>query len=213
MKTFSRWAVTTLIFITVSISNVTHAVLIDRGDGMVYDDDLDITWLTYSTPMTWYAAMEWTANLEHGGFSDWRLPTTLQPDLTCTSQTVLQDGTPFSDGYNCSGSELGHLQYVELGGEELWGLRRSSDPDLALFPDLKFGEYWSQTVAPTSRALESAFFTDFSSGYQGTGNRNLLKWVFAVRDGDVASVPLPASIWLFSTGLVSLLFFTRRKRG
>jgi hypothetical protein len=60
------------------------ADLIDRGNGLIYDTDLDITWLqdaglaarSFGRSVSWYEAQEWVANLEYGGFNDWRLPTT-----------------------------------------------------------------------------------------------------------------------------------------
>ena len=63
-----------------------HAVLIDRGGGMIYSTDMDVTWLQdakYARTswydldglMDWYEAMEWAANLEYAGYNDWRLPT------------------------------------------------------------------------------------------------------------------------------------------
>ena len=79
-----------------------HAALINRGGGMIYDTELNITWLQdwnhaktsgYSAGgvapgsvldtntiwtdgrMGWDAANSWANNLVHGGFDDWRLPT------------------------------------------------------------------------------------------------------------------------------------------
>ena len=52
----------------------------------------------------------------YGGYSDWRLPTTLQPDASCGSS--FDAGAPYgvqSYGYNCTGSELGHLFYTGIG--------------------------------------------------------------------------------------------------
>jgi hypothetical protein len=51
-----------------------------------------------------------------------------------------------------------------------------------------------------------------------TGNHyanrdSYLLYAWAVRDGDVAvsAVPIPATIWLFSSGLIGLIGFARRK--
>ena len=57
----------------------------------------------------WIKAMN-TAN--YLGFTDWRLPTTAQPDATCSLQNFL--GFPGqSGGTGCTGSEMGHLFNVE----------------------------------------------------------------------------------------------------
>ncbi len=36
-------------------------------------------------------------------------------------------------------------------------------------------------------------------------------YVWAVRDGDVAAVPLPGAVWLFGAGLAGLLGYGRRR--
>jgi hypothetical protein len=102
-----------------------QAALLDRGNGMIYDDVLNLTWLQdtryaftigltgydytddfnrhYNSVdpygrMIWAQAMSWTAQLNYGGYTDWRLP---------TSDKV--------GGYNHSDSELGYMYYVNLG--------------------------------------------------------------------------------------------------
>lgn len=50
--------------------------------------------------MSWLDAKAWSASLNIGGITGWRLPTA---DISCS-------------GYNCSTSEMGHLFYDELGG-------------------------------------------------------------------------------------------------
>jgi hypothetical protein len=73
--------------LAVVLTSVSHAELIDRGNGMIYDTDLNITWLQdaeyaftsgYSPTlgMTWSGSMTWVANLNYQGITGWRLPTT-----------------------------------------------------------------------------------------------------------------------------------------
>src|SRR5215472_15361646 len=65
------------------------ATLIDRGNGLIYDTVLNITWVQDANlcltlndcvngdafgNMTWDDANTWAANLVYQGFSDWRLP-------------------------------------------------------------------------------------------------------------------------------------------
>ncbi len=219
------------------------AALIDRGlfdaDGsgpgsatvrLVYDDDLNITWLgdanfgagspfddgfsTTDGRMTWASANSWAASLTVGGFTDWRLPTTLQPDPSCTVQTA---GTPpQGSGFNCTGSEMGHLFYTELGGTAgapLTGPLSSGDPDpdLALFINIQRLVYWSGTeFAPNT---DFAWSFDFLVGGQGGNvkvNSGLVAW--AVRPGDVsAPVPVPGTLLLLGSGLAGLVGFGRKK--
>ena len=96
MKSLLR--VVTCIF-SFCISLNTFAALYDRGSGLIYDDVLDITWLqdaNYAQTsgydvqditwlqtinqaddingrMTWSEANSWAAQLEYGGYDDWRL--------------------------------------------------------------------------------------------------------------------------------------------
>ena len=58
-----------------------NAALIDRGGGMIYDDQLKITWLQNANyaktnshdsdgKMNWYEARTWAANLSYDGYND-----------------------------------------------------------------------------------------------------------------------------------------------
>ena len=80
-----------------------NAELIHRGDGMLYDTVLDVTWLqdaNYARSsgydadgrMTWDEATEWAENLVYAGLDDWRLPNL---------------GDPFT--------ELDYMFYINLG--------------------------------------------------------------------------------------------------
>lgn len=102
-----------------------EAALIDRGNGMAYDDALDITWLTdanYAKTsghdadglMDWTSANAWAEGLTYEGFSDWRLP----------NMDVGGDGKVFycnpnltpSTEAECRDNELGYMYYYNLGG-------------------------------------------------------------------------------------------------
>ena len=66
--------------------------------------------------MNWTTANAWAANLTVGGYTNWRLPITTQPDASCTKQSI-QGGFPVQGiGYGRTGSEMGPLFYGELGG-------------------------------------------------------------------------------------------------
>src|SRR6185436_6873524 len=83
--------------------------LIDRGFGLIYDSERDITWLqdvnyaktsghSRDGQMTWPAAMAWVKSLSYRGIRGWRLPNARNPD-----------GRGPVLGNNAVGSELGHL--------------------------------------------------------------------------------------------------------
>ncbi|MEM7469253.1 MAG: hypothetical protein AAF387_20540, partial [Pseudomonadota bacterium] len=91
-----------LLLFTQLLSLAANATLIDRGNGLIYDDVLDITWLKdanyaftsgYAAAnaresadifaddnifpdgrMGWAAALQWADELDYGGYNDWRLP-------------------------------------------------------------------------------------------------------------------------------------------
>lgn len=186
-----------------------HATLIDRGGGLIYDADLNITWLadanygagslydngTIDRPsttdgrMTWDNAMAWAADLTYYDtvravtYSDWRLPTTLQPDPSCSTAFPLV-------GYNCSGSEMGHLFYQELGGTAKQSILTSTDGDLALFQNIQEADYWSATQDITAFQQPPWAF-GFFSGVQTHDAPHLAVHAWAVRNHGHASHKRP----------------------
>jgi CSLREA domain-containing protein len=161
--------------------------LIDRGNGLIYDTDLDVTfqqnanlaatetfdvsgidpsgWMTWSTANAWIAAMN-AAN--YLGYNDWRLP---------------QSGD--DPGYKDT-SEMGHLYYLELAGVAAQGYGTSGP-----FTNLP-NDVWTSHTA--SWNPDTAFFFSFgrwiTPGYQtadwketsATYGRYYSAW--AVRTGD-----------------------------
>jgi len=213
MTSINRWTVSALLFAIMGFSSLAHAALIDTdpSDGMVYDDDLNITWLADANfaktsgadadgRMTWADANAWAASLRVGGVADWRLPTTLQSDASCTGGR-----------FNCTGSEMGHLFYNELGGTAGSSILSSSDPDLALFSNVQSDFYWSGTeFAPNP---SNAWFFLFDLGNQFAFSKDSTVFAWAVHSGNVSgTVPEPATVWLFGSGLIGLLGLVRRKR-
>lgn len=144
-------ALTALSFI---VPHPAEAALIPSLDGtLVYDTDLDTTWLAdadYARTdvpgsfgiLTWSAAIAWVANLEFAGHTEWRLPRTLFGDPGCT-QAV-------STGTGCSGSEMGHLFYIELEGVAGEKITTHGNSQVALFSNLDGSGGWSETEVPGS---------------------------------------------------------------
>lgn len=108
----------------------------DRGGGLIYDDDLDITWLqdasyAYTSGydadgrMDRYQPVEWAEDLVYAGADDWRLPATLVPDPSCFD----------SQGSGCTGSDLGHLYYIELGNDGTFGGPKNHGPFMNIGED------------------------------------------------------------------------------
>lgn len=209
----NRWAVTALLVIALDISSVANAALVSRLSGQaVYDTDRNITWLTDANlaasnafgvsgisggAMNWYTAQDWIAAMNAAsylGVSDWRLPS-----------------SNICSGYNCTGSEMGHLYYTELlntGGPYVYALANAGP-----FSNFQNSFYWSGTN--TGSVSDPAVWNfSFYNGYQGSSNMystlNDTFYALVVRSGDV--VPVPAAVWLFGSGLAGLVGFARRKK-
>ena len=200
-----------------ALSGAAQAELFDRGGGMIYDNDRNITWLAdwnYAKTsgfdddggMDWDSAKAWAAGLEFGGFSDWRLPTALEPDGS---------GPCFSYTTGCSGSELGHMFYIELGATQGNSILTGDPAKLALFTNMQ-NTYWSGTeyLSPdTNDATNYAWHMDMNSGFQNSVNKIYPLFSVAVRQGDVTTVvPEPETYLLYMAGFAWLATELRRRR-
>jgi len=199
-----------------------HAALISRlGGQAVYDTDFNITWLADANlaasntfgvtgivngSMTWAQANEWIAAMNTAnylGYSDWRLPTTVQPDPSCQYQSGGASG-----GYSCTGSEMGHLFYGELGGVAGQSIVTTHNANYSLFSNVQPLFYWSGTSYAPNPGV--AWYFGFGYGNQDYNYKVGVFRAWAVRPGDIAAVPVPAASWLFATELC-LSGLVRRK--
>lgn len=167
------------------------AALFQRGNDLVYDSDLNITWLqnaNYSgNTMSWADAQSWSSALVFEGYDDWRLPSS---DTSCS-------------GKNCIASEMGHLFYSD----------NISSASNGLFSDVKPYMYWSGTELQTDPTKAWRFGFDATGGSQGNSSKTLARYGWAVRDGDSMPVaPEPISSILFLSGGVTLSAMKFRKK-
>jgi hypothetical protein len=196
----------------VVISSSSHAALYDRGNGLIYDDVLDITWMQdanyaqtsgYDSDglMSWADANTWADQLSYGGFDDWRLASA---------------GNAPSFGYNVTTSELAHMFYnnlVNTAGNSI--LNNVSFTDATpgggteSFLNVQSDVYWYGEEYAPSDLNAWAFHT--VDGYQNIITKNVTYHSWAVRAGDVSSVPVPAAAWLFGSALAGLLVGRRKK--
>jgi hypothetical protein len=157
----------------------------------------DFSFASYGL-MNWWGAQAWAANLSYGGYSDWRLPT--------TPSTATYD-------YNQTSSELGHLFYSGLGGTAFNSITKNHNADYSLFSNVQSSVYWSGNESGSVNAPDPGYAWAFNTqnGYQNAfslKDNQFLAW--AVRSGDVATVPEPASVWLLSSGLLGIASMRRR---
>ena len=180
------------------------AQLIDRGNGFIYDQDLDITYYDFTFgPTNFSGASNWANNLAVGGFTDWRLTkmNSVVPNFTQTCFVKTFDdvsGAP-DRGWNKSSSELGHLYYDELNGvalrTETAACVTSNDPFGLLGGTGPF-QNLPETLGVWMSTPEfgGAHHWNFGlgNGGQGTADNGAGLWAIAVRDGDVGPQLLPA---------------------
>ena len=197
--------------VTLVAAGGADAALLDRGNGLVYDSGLNITWLQDANlaqtlgqdsdgRLSWADANTWAEHLSFAGFDNWRLPA-----LTSSNLCV---------GSNCSNSELAHLYYGELGGVAEQSLSSHHNSNYGLFSQIKDAVYWlrDQQILVPGYVLGWGVVTGDGvlSGYQGLFSPNSEFYAWAVHDGDIGeqvggapgAVPLPGASLLFAAGLV-----------
>ena len=156
-----------------------------------YDSDLNVTWLRDANVnglMNWATAVSWADGFSFGGYSDWRLPTS----DTC-------------EGFNCTGSEMGHLWYVELGNQA------GQMTNTGGFQNLESFAYWSGTEFASDACCAWVFAT--RNGLQTFYSKGNSPYAMAVRPGDVtAAVPEPQTYALMLIGLSAMVLARRRQR-
>ena len=177
MNRISPW----LLVVTISLGFIgfAHSALIDRGNGLIYDSDRNITWFydaNYAMTSGWHpdgrmhlsqanAFIAYLNSINFRGINNWRLP---EADPTCVNP----------GGYDCVDSEMGHLYYTELGNN-------SAELATEYGPFINVG--WNYFWTGTEWAPDYSYIFGFSYGQQGFGGNELVTYyVMLVRDGDVA---------------------------
>jgi hypothetical protein len=214
MKNLSLYCILMILTLSVNTSlNVAFAGLIDRGNGMIYDDVQDITWLQDAnlagTTMTWDEAMAWAENLEYGGFDNWRLFSADPYDPGCSQIT----GSG-SYGYGCTENELGNLFYqFGLTGWEDISYVAVDNAEFKMFTNIQKG-YWTSTELDSNKDYAFRFGFDSSQGNMSKDYDGYFAW--AVLDGDVAemqaTVSEPSTMAIFGLGLLGLICRKRKNK-
>ena len=164
--------------------------------------------------MGWEAAKTWAAGLDINGVTGWRLPVVPQPDSSCDFQLDPGGGFPIQGfGFDCTGSEMGNMFYNVLGGTAGDTISMTHNSNYDLFSNLKSAAYWSSTdyVPDNDPNLNMAAWNiNFVNGQQNIDNNFNSRYAWAVHSGNVGAVPVPATVWLFGSGLIGLLRPVRR---
>lgn len=258
MKSLNK-RLTTAILISSLAPVAAQAALFDRGNGMIYDSTLNITWqqnmnLAFTETfgvtgignygqMNWNKANEWIGamnNSNYFGFNDWRLPKAdpingvsynfANPDQLAGNSNNFLGDTDWGHNITSPNSELSHLFYVSLNNlgytstsgvlwQPGWNLFSTNtefndgdDGAELSFQNIEYEYVYltgSEVVIRPDRPLGVLAF-DFGSGDQRRVSKNQSGIAWAVRDGDVASVPVPAAAWFMATGLLGLISLRKR---
>jgi len=164
----------------------------------------------YSGLISWYGARAWVENLVYHDivrnvdYSDWRLANNKPVNGVAFNYNFSNDGTTdVGTNINSPQSELAYMYNVNLA------------LNIGPILNLQSGIYWSDAnFLPNNFTYPSSAF---SYSFVGSGNqawdvKNFRHYAWVVRDGDVATVPVPGAIWLFASGLGLLLHKARRKQ-
>ena len=182
--------------------------------------------------VNWTVANAWAAGLDINGYTGWRLPTVSPVDGTTADDFNYSFIGTEDRGYNVSApgtlyagstaSELAHMFYNTLGDKGYcnpststvgscveqagYGLSNTGPfSNVQLF-------YWSATEVALDASNVWSFAFGFGDQRYYEKTNGLVAW--AVRSGDVgaSTVPVPAAVWLFGSGLLGLIGAARRRK-
>ena len=240
MKFHLRRAATALFVVASGVSTLAHAASVSgqgtwettlQGrdlDGSLstfeayYDTSLNITWLANANyagaAMNWTNANVWAAALNPygSGITGWRLPTVT--DTGTSGCNFAYTGTDCGYNVDTATGEMAHMFYTTLGDKAYyntsgvgpqagWGLTNTGP-----FSNVQSDDYWSATEYAPNTSYAWYFNTGY--GYQDRYNKTYSLYAWAVHSGDVGAttVPVPAAVWLFGSGLAGLLGMSRKRR-
>ena len=218
-----------------------QAALVDRGNGLLYDNVLNLTWLqdanyaktsgfSATGQMDRVTATAWAANLNYNGLTGWRLATNTPVNGNSFNTNFSYDGIT-DVGYNITSpkSELAYMYYVNLGLKGLYSPAGSPQSDFGIFGNgttngMDLNSFGQNNVGLVKNLQASGYV--YLSGAEGvspgilgfgpydgiqTFYRDGNLFAWAVHPGDVSSVPVPGAVWLFGSGLLGLLGFIKRR--
>lgn len=223
-----------VLVLAAGLSGTAQATLYDRGGGLIYDSDLNVTWLkdaNYAQSsgydadglMTWAQAKTWATNLiyhdnlRNVDLTGWRLPTAI--DTGTPGCYYSYSGTDCGYNVNTAGNELAYLFYNELGKTSIYttgGILINNhvyDGGWGPFINVYATRgYWSGTPATNNTPGPRAMF--FYTGYVGEYSQSSDISAWAVRPGDVpavASIPEPEAYAMLLAGLGLVAIASRHR--
>lgn len=203
------------VIVALALSVPVHGALIETGGGLVYDDDLDVTWMqdlnyarttgvTADGKMTWNEALNWVSSLVFVDsatglvYDNWLLPAdySVGPG-PCT-------------GVHCSPSDFTHLYDDEGIGLHTPGVGIDPSRVLPFFN----APMWNDAVFHMRNPGISAGFptslnASLYSGSQGLDYTTVLHCVLPMHIGPGVAMPEAGTLLVFAMGLFGLLGYRR----
>ena len=201
--------------------------LIDRGNGFLYDKELNVTWLrdanyaqtvgkSVDGRLDWYTATSWVASLSYRGVTGWRLPV-VNPDSNTDWGYA---GTDVGYNVKTQNSELAHLFYVTLGNKAIFDINGNypqpgwDNINTGLFINFQLDKNGFNYWTGTTQALYPPGAWDFSflGGQQNNGSSKLApQYLLILKDGNIG-VPEPETNALFICGFFFIGYAIRKRR-
>ena len=223
MIKIKRTAIVALLASGLAMSSMAQASLVDNGNGLIYDSDLNITWLQdFSYPKTsgyssdgrllfLSGAEQWAAALKFDGLTGWRLPT-----INVLDNIFSYSGTDWGYNGTTNNNEFAHLWYVTLGNKSVYdmhGVAQAPIVNTGPFINMIANYYFLSNANGSVYPSKEGWVFDAGIGAEGLGSGGW-GYAIAVHSGDVFAVtPVhePSIILLFCSSL-GLLALTRRRK-
>ncbi|MDO8358079.1 MAG: hypothetical protein Q7U76_17010 [Nitrospirota bacterium] len=224
-----------LLFIFLTLVDTSQAALIDAGNGLIYDNVSNVTWLSSGLTFTNNVAGS-TSNPTGNPYTGPLLGTVVTPSLGAPYTIAANDlnydsglgrwvgswwaATAWADGFTSQhGSQTvsdwrlpttAEAQNLIAQLNQLGTGRVGAAPPFEFVPPF----FWTSDLTSETNVN----FANMLGGtignrtfFDSTAGRPAYSNVMAVVPGSVAPVPLPAAAWLFGSGLASLLFSARKR--
>ncbi|PPD35744.1 MAG: hypothetical protein CTY19_01485 [Methylomonas sp.] len=178
--------------------------------------------------MNFWGAKAWVNylnSISYAGETDWRLPNVTPVNGSSFNHNVSFNGTT-DRGFNVNilnptASELAYLFSNELGNLSAFNISGVAQAGSGLvnsgpFENFQNGGYWTGTefqFPTTTTDFQHAWLFSNANGAQGTSPKddNSRFYAIAVRDGQLATVPVPGSVWLMGSAIAGLMGLNRKR--
>jgi hypothetical protein len=215
-------------------TDTAQALLVDRSNGLMYDNVLNVTWQQnsshantsgYSGPhlMDWASVNTWVTNLTFDGLTGWRLPTYNSINGSSFNYNATYNGaTDMGTNFTSPKFESAPMQNSNLSLNDYLSRPGNFQADLNSFGTGTYRDQGATDLATnlqsnllwqdTALNIHSPYPVDFKSGNNSSiniGTKGKHNYVGPVRGLDINPVPELCSFWLFIIGLLGLLKLNR----